>query len=393
MVIPKGKKFQIRNAWTGDLTDNTNPVLDSDESKDIIVPSYGYKGNAYISQDVNFGIQNQFSKPLEGILDRVPNIADAALRLNSGISLRNNRSASMKYWTGTEPLELDIEVTFETQVDSFYDVYLPVVNLLSMSAPGESEKGFYEPPAPTIQFLAGEAKNLANSIKTSNLEIGVRSAGGGGTSISGKALAGMLGRMFNSLPVKTSGYVTNIYIGNNFKFENAIIKSVRPTFSSNLCYAPMRFVNDIIDKYFPNYVNANAKRSLTYALGHKDQPSINPYTMSDTAVKIFSQTVGAAMAVTNNLKDFLSKIAFEAAGSFLPKSPAEIEKILKAKGELHIPAYPISATVALSLELQYPLTKSEIIKASNSGSNGGDTSVTSITNTFVKDDGSNEFGY
>ena len=145
MIIPKGKKFQFigENTEVGgrglsDAFDEflANAVADSGigtdilgVQTDIIVPKRGYLGNAYIGQDVNLNISNTYTRPLEGVLNSIPNLLDIGLRATTGKSIKSSRFNTMKYWTGVDAPDLDFQFIFETQIDSYYNFHCHLTHL------------------------------------------------------------------------------------------------------------------------------------------------------------------------------------------------------------------------------------------------------------------------
>jgi len=387
MVIPKGKKFQItvidydfdtskeKARRDEDLEQlkienslQTNEVFKTSEDEFLgshsyqltppvkYIPQTGYKGNATLGQDVNLSLTANFSKPLEGILGKIPHSFDLVYQATTGTSLNNAKFTHLKYWTGTESPEISLQLVFETQVDSYYDVYLPVLELMRLVLPLETSAGFYKSPVPTIKLITEEAIKFfpkANEGITSMIVSAGNKNGpseklekqAAAVSESAGETAGKLKGI--SANLETTGFKSSINLGNNFHFDNIIIKSVQPTFSTELCYAPIFFYN-----------------SKTKA------GTLNPYTASDKRVKIFSQTIGALLATSGNPTAAASSIT-----DALPQAVTSIvQTIVESMGaSSDMPAFPIRAEVALTFELQVPLTRNIV---------GQENSINSISNIF-----------
>jgi len=233
----------------------------------------------------------------------------------------------MKYWSGAEPMDLDFQFIFETQVDSYFDVFKPVSDLLNIAAPGENEYGFMKPPSPTMKMILGQGVKLFKNLGT---------FGGEGGSVIQEGIDFAAGEITKlQTDAKPTGYVVELRIGNNFRFVPVLIKSVTPTFSSELAYAPWRAINDVLNPV-------------------GDTDPLSPYLLPDAAVKAISQTICSAMALGQG---FLSSTA-ALASSFI--KPDLLEKLVE---RLTMPSYPIRAEVNMSVELQFPLTKSQILPA------------------------------
>ena len=317
MVIPKGKKFQFIGVNQGNFNG-----LNTLWAKRTI-PANGYLGNAFIGQDINLNIVNNYAKPLESILDKVPHMMDLALR-TKGIAIKNHRFTSMKFWTGTEPMDLDFQFIFETQVDSYYDVYKPVYELMELALPGENDLGFFEPPTPTLGLIAGEAGKYLTTI-AENLDGGdpAKTIKKGA-----KAAAGEVNKLKSDIGY--TGFVTSLSIGNNFRFNPILIKNVTPTFSSESSYAPLYAVNKFLS-------GTNVLKDI-----------FNPYTAGEAISKALCQTIGGGIALGNNVVQGAASIL-----SSLPRPLRDAANLIK-----DLPAFPMRAEVNVSVELQFPMVKS-----------------------------------
>lgn len=338
MVIPKGKKFQFIGARSFSNKENGTDKIES-ISEIVKVPSVGYLGNAYTSQDISFALQNQFSKPLEGILDRFSNIVDLGLRLapaTNGASIRNNRFTSVKYWVGTEPVNLDIQLTFETQIDSYFDVYKPVIELMNLALPGTTNSGFFTPPTPTLKLVATELVTFVNrsigALRGEDDAIIGKTINS--TAQMARTIAGNVKNRINN--ISSEGYITSLYIGNNFRFTPLLIKSMTPVFSSELAYAPIWAIG--------------AKLS---GKGNAYKKYANPEQMGEYLAKLVSQFLCASVAFGNN--------AVQALKETIKKLPSGMRKIIADDDGnsliKDLPSFPIKAEVNISAELQFPFTK------------------------------------
>lgn len=356
MVIPKGKKFQFivfdydntskerinrfekRRRIKGDAA-STSFVQTLNSPAIIEIPPYGYLGNALIGQDVNLSLNSTFVKPLEGILGRIPHTIDLAYQASQGVSLNNAKFTHLKYWTGTESPEISLQLVFETQVDSYYDVYRPVRDLMRLALPEETEFGFYKAPVPTVKYIAEEAATYFSQVSDKIVKI----IGGSLTTREGqiqtektkasiKSMSGELkGLAHNS--VEKTGFGTNLYVGNNFFFKDVIVKSVSPTFSSELAYAPIHWLNGKVDCMDPERIPPKGW--------------FNPYKMGEILTKTYAQTVCAAVAMGNN--------AAQAGLRALKALPGGLSE--KLNGLKDLPSFPIRAEVNITFELLYPLTR------------------------------------
>jgi hypothetical protein len=351
MIIPKGKRFQFRSEDVSktaplasakgfksplDVKGVSGVINEVTNGNLLVTPAFGYLGNAYIGQDVNINISSQYSKPLESILGAIPNVIDVAIQGKTGVSINNNRFTHMKYWTGTEAPEITVNLVFETQIDSYYDVYIPVMNVLKMALPYETELGFYKPPTPTIRLIAQEGATMIPNILGKINEI--IPAAEKGTLLekakeraynAQKTFSGVLENWASS--VEATGFITDLYIGNNFKFKKILIKNISPTFSSELSYAPIYFINNLLKKTFPAY----------------STDLLNPYTMGEALAKSYAQTVCALAATGNN--------AVQGISGLLKTLPDFVRNIIMDKIQ-DIPSFPLRAEVNVTFELQYPLT-------------------------------------
>ena len=158
--------------------------------------------------------------------------------------------------------------------------------------------------------------------------------------------------------IAQKGFVTTLFIGNNFALGPILIKSMTPTFSSELCYAPIKAINKLVGREV-----------------------FNPYTSGELLVKGISQSICSLLALGNN--------RVQGAVSFIKKLPKPISKILlKDDGSVKVkdlPSYPIRAEVNMSVELQFPITR-----ATNSLSSK--QSKTNIARIF-REEGFFDFGY
>lgn len=352
MVIPKGKKFEFR---IRDLT-----AAKKGEPSLKRVPSVGYLGNAYLTQDINIAVSNNFTKPFEGILGMVPHTLDLAVQGATGTSINNARFTHMKYWAGSESTELNVQLLFETQVDSFYDVYYPVTELVTSALPEEVAGGFYKPPVPSVKYLAEEFANFARGgtqlIKTANNAL----VETGDPSENLRAVQNSVNGKLDQLPtnlenlaasIENTGFETDLYIGDNFMFPKIMVKNISVNFSNELAYAPIHTLNGMAPP--PNNV-------------------INPYAMGETATKALCNTFLTAVAIANNtgssVGDALRNLPTGAAGV------ADVDFDFVA-------AFPIRAEVTLAFDLMYPLSR-----------NNANESPTSFKKIFP-DDGSQFMGY
>lgn len=322
MVIPQGKKFKFIGTKLGGNTD----------SEVMEIPRNGYLGNAYIGQDINLNVVNNYASPLASLLDKVPHIMDIAFR-TKGISIKNHRFTSMKYWVGSEPMDLDFQFIFETQVDSYYDVYVPITDLLNLASPGETNEGFFIPPTPSLKLIANQGVKFFKGLAARGPE-GIKGAAnlavGTITDLSSKLLS--------------PGFQIDLRIGGVFQFATVLIKNVTPTFSSELAYAPIYAINERL-----------IARGAT--------PLVN-YYRSESITKLIAQTLGA-------LKAF-SKAGIAAIPSVLP---GPLQKLIQGVGV--IPSFPMRAEVNVSLELQFPMVKSQKGLSSTSKRRSG-TEVDSV---------------
>jgi hypothetical protein len=331
MVIPKGKKFEFR---IRDLTAEKRegaPTLKR-------VPAIGYLGNAYLMQDINLSVSNNFTKPFEGILGMVPHTLDLAVQGATGTSINNARFTHMKYWAGSESTELSIQLLFETQVDSFYDVYYPVTELVTSALPEEVSGGFYKPPVPSVKYLAEEFANFArggvNLVKTANSAI--VESGEPSEELRGvqKRLAGKLDQLPTNLEalassIENTGFETDLYIGDNFKFPRIMMKNISVNFSNELAYAPIHTLNGFI----PPPGN-----------------TINPYAIGETATKALCNTFMTAVATANNTGT--------SVGEALRNLPTGAAGVADVDFDF-IASFPIRAEVTIQFDLMYPLTRND----------------------------------
>ena len=353
MIIPKGKKFRFKSqefdSNNGRATTKKTPKVfrylsptlqkkvgkNYDLNNCIITPPYGYMGQAYISQDINLSLTANYTKPLEGMLGKIPHAVDLIYEGLTGTSLNNSKFTNMKYWSGTESPEISIQVEFKTMIDSYYDVYRPIVNLMRLVLPYETEYGFYKPPTLFTKEIAQQAAkyipiastNLAEYITKKSDSKALKDKKTGVIKKS-RTLKGTLDKIAHKS--KKTGFETNLYIGNNFKFSKILIKSVNPTFSSELAYAPIHFLN--------------GKKDIEYDQG----AWFNPYTMGPFVTKTFSQAIGGILALGNKATQMYKNVL-----SSLPKI---LQDRLSANiGDM--PAFPLSATVNITFELQYPFVR------------------------------------
>lgn len=381
MVIPKGKQFQFIGARYSSKKENGTNKLES-TTEIVKIPSVGYLGNAYTSQDISFAIQNQFTKPLEGVLDSVPNILDLALRLNpetNGASLRNNRFTSVKYWVGTEPVDLDIQLTFETQIDSYFDVYKPVIELMNLALPGTTDNGFFTPPTPTLKLVSKElvnfVSNTVGALSGENDAIIGRAING--IAQKAKTIAGNVKDRTNS--ISSEGYITTLYIGNNFRFTPLLIKSMTPVFSSELAYAPIWAIG-----------------SKLSGKGNAYKKYASPEQMGEYLAKLVSQFLCAGVALGNN--------AAQALKETIKKLPSGMRKIIADDNGnsliKDLPSFPIKAEVNISAELQFPFTKGALFGKTSTAAdqfksdptNTEDITPATSISYYFREEGYNDFG-
>ena len=351
MVIPKGKKFQFRVTEYGrkgrllnKAITQLNNLIENDSSNkrkfkavenqlnivsdNFVVPAYGFMGNSYIGQDINISVNANFSKPLEGILNMIPSTVDLLYQASQGVSLKNARFTHMKYWTGTESPEISLNLIFETQIDSYYDVYLPVMNLMRLALPAEMKSGFYQSPSPSLKFIAAQAPKFIKALGGELTAPGVDeppaiTKAREGASGAYENVVGITNDLVGS--VEEVGFKTSLYVGNNFEFKNIIVKNVSPTFSSELAYAPIHWINNKIPGY-----------------------NFNPYTKGEALTKAYAQTICAMVASGNNV--------FQMGVSFLKMMPAPVRNWIESK-KIDLPSFPIKAEVNMTLELQFPLVR------------------------------------
>ncbi len=338
------KKQPLKDS-TGKLKDAAEKIKNTLVPSNYTIPAYGYMGNAYIGQDINIGVSSHFSKPLEGILGKIPHTLDLIYQAGRGVSLNNARFTHLKYWTGTDAPEISVQFVFETQIDSYYDVYRPVINLMRLALPEETKLGFYKSPIPTVKLIAKEAVGF---LKGAGEGIGKFLGGTGGSTdkvklqqkiVSGKSkdAADVIDNLSNS--IEKTGFETNLYVGNNFEFRNIIIKNISPTFSSELAYAPIHFLN-------------GGKETS------EGPPAwFNPYTAGELVTKGYAQTVCAMAAQINN--------GVQNVGNLLKSLPGPVRDWV-ASNLKDIPSFPIRADVNVTFELQFPLTRNRKENAANS---------------------------
>jgi len=331
MVIPRGKKFRFYSSAnsTGGLLPGEMPKGDAFSIPNInkfAVPPIGYTGNSYLTQDLSLAFSAEYSNPFEGIFGSIPNTVDFVGQAVTGKSIKASKVAAIKYWNNTNPLEVDLAVTFETQIDSFYDVFLPVFYLLLMVLPGESEDGFFIPPTATVKSVADQVLNFVQGLPN----VSGRLAGVPfDTGVAKKGLVGMLTDAIGKIVV--TGYTTHLFVGESMWFENVMIKSINPVFSTDYCYAP-----------------------IYSTLNNKTHPATvyNPYSSSEFVNKAMSQSLMAAVAGVNNAISGFSSVV----NSFL----AGADDGLLTPTDMA--AFPVKCDVNISLELQFPVSKTSLSK-------------------------------
>lgn len=350
MKIPAGKSVKITAMNLGEklLTadrSETEGLKTSQQSyveisgDYIELPPKGYKGSMYLSDDLNLNFTANFSNPMAELLNSVPDIANVALTAKTGQSLKANKLASLKYWTNTEPLSLDLRIMFETQMDPFYDVYLPVMKLLMLIVPGQGDFGYIS-PTPSLKFLFG---TVSSEIKTLLEKTGAN------------VQAKVLGHDFNlkdmitgglddlNKNIVSTGHTVSIELANFIKLNNVLVKAVNVNFSTEICYCPVFFVNG----------NAYREQST----GTKSAPRVvwsffNPYTKGEQVVQTLTENILGPLAIANSGLSSVGALA----GSFVPSVGDAIAKFPPLK------KLPLKCEVSLSIETQFPVSKQELTK-------------------------------
>jgi hypothetical protein len=348
MIIPKGKKFQFSGTYLEEKKTNEKSSQGSSEGKEssktktktekvktaFKVPEKGYGGNAFIGQDVNITVTSTFSRPLEGILGAIPKTVDLVYQGATGTSLSNARFTHLKYWTGTDSPEIALTLVFETQIDSYYDVYKPVIDLMRLVLPAETEAGFYQAPVPTLELIIKEGNKYAKGVGAQATSI----ASGMGLDISGliSKITNIGGKAEKEVELKQTGFKTDLNIGNNFSFKNIIIKSVSPTFSSQLTYAPLWWIFQKTGNVF------------------------SPYSLGESICKMLSQFLCALLSLGKDLM----QTGTNSLTSVLPSTITEIISSISSGSNLgssiQFPSFPTRAEVNLVFETQVPLVRGNL---------------------------------
>jgi hypothetical protein len=334
MIAPKTPavdRLKVKDHATG----KTKVFGDKSSGQIITIPPPGYKGIAYSTQEVNLAVNNNFSKPFEGVFSNIPASLDLVSQVGTGISLNNSKFSSLKYWTGTEPPDINIKVVFETRMDSFFDVYMPVLFLTSMALPGVTKEGFFTSPVPTLKIIAKDFKKLADELTTKGLNAIEKNVN---LQVNKDLLATVKGKL-NSISgsvdewtniMNPTGYETSLLMGNGLNIPNIIIKSINTTFSQELAYAPLLGLNLMGEN--PTGTALFQPYSLPEALVS---------TVCQTLCVVYAQGINALTSVSNVLGQF-----------------GVDEKTLKnIKNILPMPSFPLKAEVDMNIELMYPVTK------------------------------------
>jgi len=352
MIIPAGRQFKFRSTSAsqeqkpkiegiGLLSSlvHNETFTDSDRNLSIhqviTVPPTGYKGVAYSTQEVNLSVNSNFAKPFEGVFSNIPSSLDLVSQLGTGISLNNSKYASLKYWTGSEPPEINIKVVFETRMDSFFDVYMPVLFLTSMALPGVSEEGFFTSPVPTLNIIATEFKSLADKLVNKGINhiddnVSYTENQKLLDALRGKlkSASGSISELIKNL--NPTGYITSLTMGNGLNIPNIIIKNVNTTFSQELAYAPLLGLN---------LMGGNVTGTALF----------QPYTLSEAVVSTVCQTLCVAYAQGIN--------ALTSVSNILGQFGVDEESLKNIRNILPMPSFPLKAEVDMNIELMYPVTK------------------------------------